>query len=263
MISVTVYQFNPTDSMPVFVPLKCHLCKDTIRGIMFQCAETHCDLDSLSGDKYACESCYREGKHPKSHLVKFYKRSCLPEVLTPSIASAICKCSAVTASKNIEELFPVNKEDAHLDNCGLLVLGQSIALAKAQSVLSGLGHRKLRKQIVSASVRTKTHGSRAQKLRKQATPAPVQTKTTPLSSSKNNAMRNVSPSSSSNGTIVEDKTPLDAKAAQEAISNSSIIHKRDRDVPTALKPIIDRFAFGNTHMALTFGPLVIENGVPG
>jgi hypothetical protein len=36
----------------------------------------------------------------------------------------------------------------------------------------------------------------------------------------------------------------------------------DQDIPFFLKEITNRYPFGNVHMSLMVGPLVIENGVP-
>lgn len=40
----------------------------------------------------------------------------------------------------------------------------------------------------------------------------------------------------------------------------STLWKED-DVPLSLHPIVDKYSFGNVHMALRVGPLLIENGV--
>jgi hypothetical protein len=58
--------------------------------------------------------------------------------------------------------------------------------------------------------------------------------------------------------------PISIHSTPKGIANqgNSIVHTKGRDTPRFLRPITDRYAFGNTHMALMVGPLIIENGVP-
>jgi hypothetical protein len=125
--------------------------------------------------------------------------------------------------KGIELLFPVNKEDAHDTDCGLLTLGEGVALAKAQSVLSVLGHRKmrrLRKQFAAATSENAISISAPQRLQRMTA-----SKSAPTSTSALRSTKNAPPSDS---TTLEGKSSLDAKATQDAIANSSIVHKRDK-----------------------------------
>jgi hypothetical protein len=56
---------------------------------------------------------------------------------------------------------------------------------------------------------------------------------------------------------------LVSKTEREAIGVSSIGYveeEADSEIPTFMKKYTERYPFGNVHMALRFGPLLIENG---
>jgi hypothetical protein len=219
--------------MPYFIPLKCQFCQTIVRGIMFKCTNPRCN----ENNKYACESCYREGKHPQSHTVKYYKHCCLHQAILPPIADSICKCPNVRSRREPVDLFPVDEPTDHLANCGLLRFEQLIAIAKAESVLPWQRRRNLPRQLAGEIATTDFSKSSLKTDKSSRGPT----------------------SATSLDTI---SGPLRAKEMQNAMANSRIVHRRDPYTPLMMRCVTDRLTFGNTHMALTFGPLIIENGVP-
>lgn len=207
---------------------------------MFLCAEPQCSLVPRTTDWFACETCYRDGKHPQSHLVKINKHCCLLD-LRPQSAAPICKCPQIQWSKRAGEIFPVDRNDPHEPHCGLLRLGEHIAMSKGRSVLSAFQRRKLRRQITASLVSSSVTASHTERKASKASNLPV----TSLSE------------------ISKEKTELRIKAAEKSIVEACIVHSRTANTPPMLRPVTDRIAFGNTHMSLMFGPLIIENGVPG
>jgi hypothetical protein len=189
-----------------------------------------------------------------------YKHCCLPDVILPKIASSICKCTGVESIRKIDALFPVDQNHAHEESCGLLLLWQDIAIAKAQSILTPINRQKLKKRLVSGLAATEAPDKNI-RLKKML---PAQSAERAGLRSSVPAVRSQQPStnSSSVDNISEEKR-LNRSVLKNAMGNASIIHKRDKDTPALMRPVVDRLAFGNTHMALTFGPLVMENGVPG
>jgi hypothetical protein len=53
---------------------------------------------------------------------------------------------------------------------------------------------------------------------------------------------------------------VDTKETFAEFGQSALREKED-DVPLILRPIVDKYPFGNVHTALRVGPLLIENGV--
>jgi hypothetical protein len=204
-----------------------------------------------------CEDCYRNFHYRKDSLVKAYKHCILAEVIDPSASRKICCCSTVPhfdANGCSRTLFPVNKEDKHQNidgpgsmQCGLLKLGEIVAEAKydgMQTVTtktmkrSGKGQlREPREQDAKAQ--------KEEKEKKEKGP----TRTADRQRRKVKILTQPSLQDSYQKILASGSTP--AAAEEEA----------DKDIPFLFRPYTEKYPFGNVHMALRIGPLIIENGV--
>ena len=213
--------------MPVFIPLACTHCGEVIRGITFQCVEQGCrEFRKKELGDYICENCYYTSAHPRSHLTKRYKHSVLQETITPEISRKICRCSSVPRiDKNgiTSTLFPVDPTALHRGspNKGTMKCG-------LLTLNERIAEAKYESQVSLVEKRKEL-----EIIRKEA---------------------------------VDGREP-DGRALKRQ-SNANLNRDRgalydehsDEDIPTHIKRYTDRYPFGNVHVSLMFGPLVIENG---
>ncbi len=215
------------DGVPAFVPLLCHICQSTIRGIMFSCTE-NCEpgasLKLVAGD-VVCEDCFRTPLANIQHIfVKKYKHCVLDEAITPAIARKLCSCSTVKrfdADGNAISLFPVDTQADHRTSaftgagrCRLFTLGEALAKAK---------HIQLQEDAINPQ---KRRTASIQDASKAAASRRGRDKVRPLQNLK--------------ATIEDDI---------------------DGGVPAPVVNFLESFPLGNSHLSLMIGPLVIENGV--
>jgi hypothetical protein len=189
-----------------------------------------------------CEDCYRSTYHSDPSFIKAYKHCILGEAITPPISRKICHCKDVAhhdPSGKPLALFPVDREANHFDvggagtiQCSLLKLGEIVALAKYQGLQSMAGISKPPK-LSSGLVSNEDMADRtnAGLSSKRSWWGPKEPKTTTKTSLQDPATR----------TVTE---PM-----------------ADRDIPMFFRKFASKYPFGNVHMALRVGPLVIENGV--
>lgn len=221
--------------MPVLKPQACHICKNTIRGSMFQ--------SILRNSKnIICESCYRERHYGSNVYIKSYKHCILKDSIDLAASQRICRCSTVAHFDSdgcCRSLFPVDQEDSHRGKrsegplqCGLLNLNELVAERKYQGMLSVLeDHTSLQeKKRIGEAREEEEREMKAQR-------GGLKT------------LKELSHIDSSNRSAeAGNSTALEEGAAFE-------------DVPFFLRNFTNRYPFGNVHMALRFGPLIIENGV--
>lgn len=104
-------------SMPKLRALRCKACGDVIRGTLFKCLKPECDAATPFSQKDSiCETCFREPRHPQSHMTKFYKHFILRDIISPSISQQICVCNSNvgTASKiRRSPHFPIDDNFPH------------------------------------------------------------------------------------------------------------------------------------------------------
>ncbi|KAM0553391.1 hypothetical protein ACHAPJ_007405 [Fusarium lateritium] len=218
-------------NQPVFGAQKCHECKSTIRGCMFQ--------DTSTEGVIICESCYREKHYGQTRFIKKYKHCCLPTALTPEISRKLCYCGTVRRRDNegrSRSLWPVDPElDAghHIKGgrgrvgCGLYTVTDTFAEAKYASTRSKFGKHD---SLLHLRKRDPVGGDRL--------PTGASNKKQP----------------SKLGHIFE--TSLPEYGYSYGFSTDS-----PEDIPIYLRSTIEKYPYGNVHMALRFGPLIIENGV--
>lgn len=229
--------------MPIFVPLRCSTCRQIIRGVMFRGSQIY------NHEKIVCEACYAKCYHGSKDLFKVYKHCILSEAITPEISGAICCCTTVAridADGRSRALFPVGEADKHrisaspgLLQCGLFDLGELVAEAKYQGMLSkSEKHTKLSELKRIGELKEEEKQREMEKAIRKA-------------------YRN------GNGRTVERQYSLvnsDTTVAEFGRS-SALREDEDGDIPFFLRSITNKYSFGNVHMALRIGPLVIENGV--
>jgi hypothetical protein len=214
--------------MPQFKALACAACQKVIRGIMFYCSRPHCDDDRpLGRGEFVCESCYRKPCHKRSHMIKTYKHSILHSVIDPEVSSKICRCSSVPhvdPDGGLASLFPVDPKMKHRVSGG------------ARCGLFCLGDRitegKLEGQTIQVD-RNKQNDEdedRVQHSRPQR-----------------------------RGKMIRVSGTTGASTEQEGTVDDEL----DGGVPAYLRAQIKKVPFGNVHVSLMVGPLIIENGVPG
>ncbi|KAI4261388.1 MAG: hypothetical protein L6R42_003411 [Xanthoria sp. 1 TBL-2021] len=245
---LTLARFDES-SMPKLKALRCKACGDVVRGILFKCLEPKCQAAiPLNQMDSICETCFRGSRHPQSHMTKFYKHLILRDIITPRISREICVCDPTThTAPKIRHLppFPIDDKFLHRGKgklkvlkCGLLLLSDRVMEAKYQGTISAIEKRKrqvqTRKQIKpDDGTKVQSTTPRLKGLRRRQTKSQGQRYTDPQGK-------------------VGEKTMSDVEEEELA----------SKEIPLLYRKFTNRYPFGNVHVALMFGPLVIENGVP-
>ena len=229
--------------MPVIAPQLCTRCKTVIRGSSFRSDIAHANI-------ILCESCYRRHHYAQPHLLKSYKQSILSQSIKPEISRQICRCSTVQridSNGHSRALFPVDKGDAHRRaeltpgslHCGLLDLGEMVAEAKYQAILS-----KLEKRTKLSEVKRVDQAREEERIRELSKEARRTRK-------------------AGKGPIVQVRSSLLDPTVRTAEFGKStgFTDGEDSEIPFFLRSTTDKYPYGNVHMALRIGPIVIENGV--
>jgi len=199
-----------------------------------------------------CEECYRESHYGHSGLIKSYKHCILEEVITPSASRVICRCSTIPhfdSSGRSRVLFPVNEEDQHRSvdeggmQCGLLKLGELVAEAKYDGIQTTI------KKRIRLGEEKRMHEEEVKK--REETQAKIKSKEAAARRGRRNMKTVTRPSLHDAGN----------KSGTSGKSVSVEGEEADEDIPFFLRKYTERYPFGNVHMALRVGPLIIENGV--
>ena len=165
-------------------------------------------------------------------MAKSYKHSVLREFVTNDIANRICRCSSVprvNSNGMPRDVFPVAAGAQHRTSggaqCGLLNFEDRISEAKQEGLDLKITARIRKNEEKRPLVHTVQAGR------------PKKTETS----------RKVRHLRGERGTY----------ARQEVRTED----QKDRGVPVHLRNSIQRFPFGNVHVMLMVGTVVIENGV--
>ena len=242
---LTLLRFDAS-SMPNLKILRCKICNDAIRGVLFKCLEPNCTAAvQLTQKDSICETCFRESRHPPSHMTKFYKHFILRDIITPQVSRQICVCNgSVNAASRPRgsSLFPIDKNFAHRGKgktkvlrCGLLLLSDKVMEAKYQGSISHIEKGKRRAQ----ARRNVKHNDQT-------------VKSTPRNRS----------SKFRKATRHQQHADPQSKTDEKTVSDIENEKLADQEIPLLYRKFTSRYPFGNVHMALMFGPLMIENGVP-
>jgi hypothetical protein len=231
--------------LPTFSPRTCVECHVAIRG----CTFVHVEEQSFT----ICETCYRARHYGQVEFTKRYKESCLHRDLDPETTRKLCYCSDVQRrdeNGRPRPLWPINSEaktDKHLDGgsgdstngkirCRLYELPDMVAEAKY------------------AGTRTKVD------------------KNTTLDSELKKAMREARQLDFAAAKQAREKSrpPRSGLTRLGNTFQSSVAEygksfgyteSTPENIPIYLRSITDKYPYGNVHMALRFGPIIIENGV--
>lgn len=230
---------------PILTSLQCSSCRSIIRSSMY-CKNEENEVGEQTPVDRICEDCYREKGIGESAYMKMYKHCILDEIITPHISRKICMCDDVPhrdpQGKNLD-LFPVSKDARHRKavipgtvECGLLKLGEAVAEAK-YSGMRTIGSKKKIGQKKRNLADEKRHDDkqRADETKHKQKQRPKIMTQQSQQAPERDAI---------SGTAV---------GIEEA--------EADGDIPFFLKRYTEKYPFGNVHMALRIGPVVIENGV--
>lgn len=197
-----------------------------------------------------CEDCYRRYHYGNECYIKAYKHCILQEAITPEISRKICHCTTVLRYDRLGRprcLFPIPEQDAHLDvdasgtiQCSLLKLGDLVAKAKYDGLREIVGMWKFK----APSAFSKELAAVKAKIRESST-SKVTTETT-------EELKVVT------GYSLNDIFKSEAASSSTSVATEA---QADTDIPIFFRRYARRYPFGNVHMALRVGPLVIENGV--
>ncbi|PLB45995.1 hypothetical protein P170DRAFT_458193 [Aspergillus steynii IBT 23096] len=208
---------------PEFHPLRCSACNATIYDSMFT------KQPPTPKPFTICCDCYWTHHYGDPTLVKVHKHSILHAIDGPT-SRRLCQCTTVQHSDALgrpRNLFPLNLDDRHITTgklrCPLLDLTDMVAHAKYRGLL--------------ASVGVEPRGSLARVIER------VKSIRVGRGDRSNREDRVVS------GTLHD----MDPGAG----------HPAEDDIPAFFRHRADKNPFGEVHMALRIGPLVIENGVEG
>lgn len=229
---------------PILTSLQCSSCGSIIRSSMYCKEEANEDGKQKLVDRI-CEDCYREKDIGKPEYMKMYKHSILDEIITPRISRKICLCDDVPhhdlQGKSLN-LFPVSKDAKHrkaempgIVECGLFKLGEAVAEAKYDGMRTIASKNKNDKKNRNLADEKRDDKQRVDKTKQKHTQRPKRITQQSQHAPERDAM---------SGTAV---------AIEEA--------EADGDIPFFLKQYTEKYPFGNVHMALRIGPVVIENGV--
>lgn len=232
-------------SVPIFAPARCDMCHDVIRGSFF------CPVKDLRSS-HICESCFRKSNVRQKGFVKAYKHCILRETVTGEVSRQICRCSSVPrrdSEGKFRALFPVASSESHRANCGLFNLVDSVAQAKYDGWLLPMEKR-----------RTLGEEERLNEERVNKKRARMKKK---LEKERKKGKKEIARYGKTGLSIATDSSLVNY--AERTPTTQSTVTAEDEDaaddIPGYVRPFTDRYPFGNVHMALRVGPLLIENGV--
>lgn len=235
-------------------------CKKVIRGSMF----VHDKTDSEPG--IICEECYRNRYYGSEAYTKAYKYCILSEAITLEMGRRICKCLNLqqdTSTGEPQSLFPIEEPNKHKDTgndgekCKLLQLGDMVALAKYHGLQDSVGVKpRSQKDTEKAEKQAKADSrglsgwfyknSNSNEERAGESDFEEELEPKPEAESRNRRL-------SALKTVQQLGASSNVSVAEEAAG--------DTDMPLFFRKHAEKNPFGNVHMALRVGPLVIENGV--
>ncbi|KAK7619197.1 hypothetical protein IWX50DRAFT_233073 [Phyllosticta citricarpa] len=223
------------DQKPTFRPRECAMpkCGQIVHGSMFV---------RLHGNQQTCicEQCYRQKHYGDKSFVKVPKHCVFSESIDAETSRRMCKCPEVPhldQKGNPRELFPVNPREKHIEagpnTCELLRLNERLARAKYATMTEQPGRKK-------TAIIKKFLDIRPRK--------DVKEFLEPQKKGKDDEWID----------MLEDDSGVSMPSSTYGVAEED---EGDDDIPFYLRHYTRKYPFGNVHMALRVGPLVIENGV--
>ncbi|KAE8420152.1 hypothetical protein BDV36DRAFT_307202 [Aspergillus pseudocaelatus] len=248
--------------VPQFAPMQCAECRAIIRGSMFTKQEQSEAAQKASHT--ICEDCYRSYYYGDESISKRYKHCVLSDSIQPSMSRKMCECKDVSHYDPHgcpRSLFPLNEEDRHVSyisthRCTILKLPELVTYAKYQGLLRTAKVKRKRGRRLSDALwisrivdrsRGRPNTQRTEPPRGRAynlTPQTYEKKKQP-------AFRSVT----------ENTRQGDHRHPVSSTTSAAMESEADEDIPLFFRQFTEKYPFGNVHMALRVGPLVIENGV--
>jgi len=147
-------------------------------------------------------------------------------------------------------LFPIDKDDKHLSTaikgglqCPLLSLGDMVAESKYDGMQTlvtkriPLGEERRLAELPPAELEKLQKSTSKGIRRKKTKDATLQTSTMP--------------------SLVDETDRIGTEGKSAEVREA----EADEDIPFFMRRYVEKYPFGNVHMALRVGPLIIENGV--
>ncbi|OGM45322.1 hypothetical protein ABOM_006404 [Aspergillus bombycis] len=225
--------------VPQFAPMQCAECRAIVSGSMFTRQEQS-EVPQEAAHTI-CEDCYRSNMSRK-----------------------MCQCSDVSHYDSQgcpRSLFPLNEEDKHISyrsshRCTILKLSELVTYAKYQGLLrTAKVKRKRGRRLSDASWISKIVDRSRGRPNSQHTDA------------QRGQSHNQSPQTYGTKrqpafrSVTENTRQGDHRAPVSSTTSAATESKADADIPLFFRQFTEKYPFGNVHMALRVGPLVIENGV--
>ena len=207
----------------MFRPLLCAICTQVIRGSFFECTENDCTEKEKYGS--ICQDCQHAGKHQHHNLKKHYKHCILTKSIDASTSRKICKCGTVPrhdADGKSRSLYPVQATDKHRSTPkGTVQCG----LLDLKSLIAEAKFENVVLKVDKRSTLEEEQRLAREKARRHQS------------------------------------NKVDIQHRQQTATETVDEKEAGEDIPFFMRRITDRYPFGNVHMALRFGPIIVENGV--
>jgi hypothetical protein len=240
-----------------------------------------------------CETCVRQTDppvHPFEHLAKRHKVCVLSDAVTREQAHRICTCWKITDPRNdesrtAEAMYPfrASTRSLHDRSCSLVQLADQHCKAKHAELLrlSQLRNDRPNEEPYGGAGRPSLHRSSTvptstgRDIRRRS--SFLRQLPSVLSRRFSSASTVLSQPAASNGSIIANGGSSDLQAASGTLgsatdnsvaqissaSGQQVLEPLQRAaIRVAAKTVAPDIPFGNVHMALMVGPLIIENGVP-
>lgn len=248
--------------IPQFAPMECAECRAIIRGSMF-IKQEQSDAPQKASHTI-CEDCYRSYYYGDESIFKRYKHCVLADSIHSSMSRKMCECKDVPHydSQGCPRcLFPLNDEDRHVSyisshRCTILKLSELVTYAKYQGLLrTAKAKRKRDRRLSDASWISRLVGRSRGRPNTKRTAAqrgqPYNLTPQTYGTKKQPALR----------AVTENTRQGDHRDPVTSTTSAATESKADEDIPLFFRQFTEKYPFGNVHMALRVGPLVIENGV--
>lgn len=230
--------------------------------------------DDGSDPGIICEECYRSHYYGKDPYTKAYKHCILSETITAEISRKLCACQRIIDASNDESLFPISWPEGHTgygsnikDKCKLLQLGDAVAEAKYLGLQSSVGAKpRSRKDIEKSNWKARVEEQ--QKNRYTWSYGYTSSKKGDVSDFEDEEEPKSKNDSGPRGGRLKmmktvQETSLHANDRSPTSTSVSVAEEaaEDGDIPLFFRKYVEKYPYGNVHMALRVGPIVIENGV--
>ncbi|KAF2137416.1 uncharacterized protein K452DRAFT_341203 [Aplosporella prunicola CBS 121167] len=240
---------NISDDLSLeFKPQNCAECLEPIRGSMFMHQPPSNADEHSENQKLVCEECYRSTHYGDKSYTKVFKHCILSHALSSDLSQRICDCPEVPRidiGGHPRKLFPVGAREKHVNlgnrKCGLLKVNARLAHAKFLT-LRGRNFNRTRTTRLKTFFDFRPHLKPRTKERDK--------------DNKENGRREDGEADWED--ILKEDVDLDSFSTAFGVTD---MQQADKEIPFYLRKYAQRYPFGNVHMALRIGPLIVENGV--